>query len=198
MSNKEYKKYIIFLVLAGALLRGSILTRNLDIIDRIFIPDDTYYTLSIARSMAEGKGPSADGYQLTNGFQPLLGFILVPLFTLIKNPDCQLRVDLIFTCLFSIINIFLISLIVKLYSDSLRALLAGLIWAISPISISNALCGLETSLSLLFILTIIILWTKIKTDQEKSIQYIFLGVAIGLAVLARIDTVLLILSLIHI
>src|SRR5882757_7514778 len=58
------------LSLAGLGLRIAVLLRPLEIVDRLFIPDDTYYTLTIARSMAHGHGPTVDGSTLTSGFQP--------------------------------------------------------------------------------------------------------------------------------
>ena len=51
-------------------------------LDRIFVHDDTYYILAIARSLAQGLGPSADGVIPTSGFQPLGTFLLVPVFWL--------------------------------------------------------------------------------------------------------------------
>ena len=57
---------------AGFLLRVAVLVRPLGVIDRLFVPDDTYYTLTIARSLARGHGPTVDGHVLTSGFQPLM------------------------------------------------------------------------------------------------------------------------------
>src|SRR5207245_1716037 len=73
--------------------------RSLTIIDRLFVPDDTYYTLTIARSMAHGHGPTTDGSTLTSGFQPLLGFVMTPVFLLTNSADAALRVDMLFLVL---------------------------------------------------------------------------------------------------
>ena len=63
---------------AALLLRGLLASRSSLALDRLFVPDDTYYTLEIARSIARGLGPTVDGVHLTSGFQPLLAFLLVP------------------------------------------------------------------------------------------------------------------------
>ena len=71
----------------GLVIRLAVLARSLTIIDRLFVPDDTYYTLTIARSMAHGHGPTTDGSTLTSGFQPLLGFVMTPVFWLTNSAD---------------------------------------------------------------------------------------------------------------
>ena len=66
--------------IGGLVLRLALLARSLVVLDRLFIPDDTYYTLTIARSIAHGHGPTTDGHTLTTGFQPLLAFVMTPVF----------------------------------------------------------------------------------------------------------------------
>jgi len=68
------------IALFAFVLRCALLLRPLAVIDRRFIPDDTYYTLTIARSIAHGHGPTVDGRTLTSGFQPLQGFLMTPVF----------------------------------------------------------------------------------------------------------------------
>lgn len=82
-------------IVLGAAIRLALGLRDLGVLDALFIPDDTYYTLAIARSLAAGIGPTADGIVLTNGFQPLLAFLLVPVFWLLQDPDAALRAAII-------------------------------------------------------------------------------------------------------
>lgn len=65
---------------AAAFLLLVLWAQPLTTIDRLFLPDDTYYTLSIARALSAGDGPSASGGILTSGFQPLTAFLMVPVF----------------------------------------------------------------------------------------------------------------------
>ena len=39
------------------------------------LTEDGYYSLSVARNLAAGKGMTIDGANLTNGFQPLFTMI---------------------------------------------------------------------------------------------------------------------------
>ena len=85
---------IIGITIVGFGLRLAVLLRPIGVIDKLFVPDDTYYTLTIARSIANGHGPTVDGHTLTSGFQALLGFLMVPVYWLTDNPDTALRIDL--------------------------------------------------------------------------------------------------------
>lgn len=44
------------------------------------LTEDGYYALTVARSVAQGRGVTIDGEVLTNGFQPLYTFLSVPAF----------------------------------------------------------------------------------------------------------------------
>ena len=53
--------------------------------------DDSYYYFQIARNIARGLGPSFDGLELTNGFTPVWGALLVPVFAVIDDPSLAAR-----------------------------------------------------------------------------------------------------------
>lgn len=44
-------------------------------VDRLTVPNDTYYVLQIAGRMAKGLPPSTESAIVTNGFQPLIAFL---------------------------------------------------------------------------------------------------------------------------
>ncbi len=79
----------LFLVLTGLalLVRYVIAMQDIAYLDRLFIPDDAYYILSISHSIVAGLGPSVDGVQLTNGFQPLISLLQLPIFLFGFNGD---------------------------------------------------------------------------------------------------------------
>jgi hypothetical protein len=66
---------ILVLFLLALTIRVTLAFKDIASIDRLFLPDDTYYSLAIARNLAHGHGPTADGFILTNGFQPLVTFL---------------------------------------------------------------------------------------------------------------------------
>lgn len=182
----------LWALLAGALLlRLGIALRDLDTVDALFVPDDTYYTLSIARSMAEGIGPSADGVTLTNGFQPLIAFLLVPVFLLSSDPDVGVRAALVLLAVVDVAVAALLGRLAYRLGGWTAGVIAVALWAVSPVAIGNALNGLETSLALLCQLATVELWWRARdTSQWRAAA--LAGVAAGLALLARVDSAFLI------
>jgi hypothetical protein len=179
---------------AGVLLRVAIACRAVDVVDRLFVPDDTYYTLSIARAMAQGLGPAADGVHLTNGFQPLLAFLLVPVFALTHDPDVPLRAAWLLLALADGALALALGALARRASPvhgQLAAATATVAWAASPLAISYALGGLETSLALLLGALFTLAWCRARR-LRRARDFGVAGVLAGLAVLARIDLALLV------
>jgi len=54
-------------------------------LERGALVDDAFYSLTVARHIAQGHGLSFDGLHPTNGFQPLYVFLTVPVFWLFPN-----------------------------------------------------------------------------------------------------------------
>ena len=137
------------IAVVGFVLRVAVLVRPIGVIDKLFIPDDTYYTLTIARSLANGDGPTVDGSSLTSGFQALLGFLLVPVFWITDSPDTALRLDLALLVVADTATIIVLGWVAYRFAGRVAAVAAAALWAISPVAVSMALGGLETSLAIL-------------------------------------------------
>jgi hypothetical protein len=182
---------VVALSLAGLGLRIAILTRPLALIDRLFIPDDTFYTLTIARSLAHGHGPTVDGTTLTSGFQPLLGFLMTPVFWLTNSADAALRVDLAVLVVMDAMTILVLAWIAYRLAGKVAAIVAAALWAISPVGIAMSLGGLETSLAMLFEITLVALWIW-ANDRRTVTRWVVVGAVAGLTVLARTDALLLV------
>lgn len=182
------------LALAALVLRLVVAFRNLDVVDRFFVPDDTYYTLGIARSMARGLGPTVDGVHLTNGFQPLLAFLVTPVCWLTRDPDVPLRATLVLLSFVDAALVLALAALARLVAPKrphLAAITAAAIWTFSPLAISYALGGLETSLALLMSALLVLAWAHAR-DTGKARHFALAGVVAGLSLLARIDTVFLV------
>jgi hypothetical protein len=175
----------------GFAIRVAVLVRPIEVIDRLFIPDDTYYTLTIARSIAYGHGPTVDGRTLTSGFQPLLGFVMVPVFWFTHNPDIALRVDLALLVLVDTATIVVLSWVAYRLAGRVAAMVAAGLWAVSPVAISMALGGLETSLAILGEVGLVAAWIW-AGDRPSRGRWAVTGVVAGLAILARVDAVALV------
>jgi hypothetical protein len=74
-------------------------------LDRQFLPDDTYYTLSISRNIAAGLGPTTDGMIATSGFQPLIALLQVPAFWFSNDPWWPVAWTIAISGLFGIISV---------------------------------------------------------------------------------------------
>jgi hypothetical protein len=182
---------VAVITVIGFALRLAVLFRPIGVIDRLFIPDDTYYTLTIARSIANGHGPTVDGHTLTSGFQALLGFLMVPVFWITNNPDVALRVDLALLVVVDTATIVVLAWVAYRFAGRVAAVVAAALWAISPVAISMALGGLETSLAILGAVGLVAMWIW-ANDHPTTRRWIAVGVVAGLAVLARIDILLLV------
>jgi hypothetical protein len=86
----SYKKILIIALLINLAFRLYIAFQPIEFIDSKFLPDDAYLSLTIAKNIAEGLGPSYSG-EYTNGFQPLYVFIMVPVFSIIQNDLITLK-----------------------------------------------------------------------------------------------------------
>lgn len=175
----------------GLGLRLITALRPLVALDRLFIPDDTYYTLAIARSLAHGHGPSVDGHQLTNGFQPLLAFLEAPLFYLTDSPDTALRAALILLAVCDGMTTVLIARVAYRLGGAPAAVVAAGAWALSPVAIGNALGGLEAALAVLFEVALVDAWLTARRRSTPG-RWALVGALAGLAVLARVDALALV------
>lgn len=168
------------------LARIGLLLQPLPALDALFIPDDTYYTLSIARNIFAGLGPSADGLIPTTGFQPLLVLFQLPLFLFAGDPDIAVKGTLVVGAIFGAGNVAILGLLLARIASRRAAVLAMLIAALHPIVIKNDLNGLETSLAGLSALLMLLGYAKAWAEPRAG-TWIGLGLICGLAVLARID-----------
>lgn len=176
------------LVLA-AVVRLGLAARSLATLDRLFVPDDTYYTLSVARNLAAGLGPTVDGVHPTNGFQPLLAFLLVPFARLLPGPDGLLRATLVLGALADTVVVGLLARLLSRSRGGRTAALAGaLAWAVSPVAVGNALGGLETALALACTLAFVELWCEARA-RGTSRGFVLAGALAGASLLARVDTI---------
>jgi len=183
--------WIGLITLGGFLLRAAVLARSLPVLDRVFVPDDTYYTLSIARSLARGNGPTADGHTLTSGFQPLQAFLLVPVHWVVGGLDGFVRADLALLVVADTVTIAVLGWLAWRMAGKVAAITAALVWACSPLAIAMALGGLETSLAVCFATLLVAVWVH-AGDRASTGWWVLAGAVAGLAVLARVDVGLLV------
>ncbi|PJE10099.1 hypothetical protein [Legionella sp.] len=156
-------------------------------LDRLFIPDDAYYILSISRSIVAGLGPSVDGVQLTNGFQPLISLFQLPIFLLGFKGDKAVSFAVCISAFWGGLSTFVLGYLLMILSSIRAAVFGSVLWIFCPIIIQNDLNGMETSLAGFLSLLLIVLVLLI--DRKLTFLRLFtLGFVCGLAYLARVDT----------
>ncbi len=176
---------------AGLLLRLWLSWQPIESVDQLLLVDDSYIAFNVSRNLALGRGPLGDSVHATNGYQPLFVWLMVPLFW-ICDGDRVLPIHLALT------GLALANLGCGVVLGRLLARLAGPIaatagvayWSLAGQVIQIGLNGLETSLALLLLLASLDRWARASPDAPLR-SFAALGGLGGLAVLARIDAVLL-------
>lgn len=175
------------------LLRGLLASRSSIVLDRLFVPDDTYYTLAIARSLARGLGPTVDGVHLTSGFQPLLAFLLVPALRFGASAEMAFRSALLIGVCADAVTTGLLGVLAFRVSGGSRiaAITASVVWAFSSSAIAASLNGLESSLSVAVTVGALCAWLWAR-EKGTMVGWALSGALLGLALLTRVDTVFLV------
>lgn len=166
------------------------------------LTEDGYYALSVARNLAEGRGLTIDGANLTNGFQPLFTVIESAAFALAGGDTVlAIRLVLAFAWLFHAAGALTIALVARdawpaTHGEAERAIrgwLAAFLYLAAPLMLNHAYNGLETGCVMFFYAAC---WRWMQTERDESWGGLAVfGILIGLMVLARIDAAFLALAL---
>jgi hypothetical protein len=184
------KSHILGLILVLNLISKIIfITTPFEHIDSAAFPDDSYISLHLAESIANGNGPSCStGY--TNGFQPLYVFLCVPFYLLFDDKIKPVYAALIMLMLFDCLSLIMVLKTINLFTKSKYPLIiASVFWITSPYVLLTTMNGLETIISFFFIVSSLYYFFRNRNELNdgKVRQLIFLGMLSGLAVITRID-----------
>lgn len=147
--------------------------------------DDSFYYLQTARNIAAGLGSSFDGVELTNGYHPLwMILLLIPARALSANPDLLVQAALLLGAVFGIGSLLWIRGTLARTAGAWAAAVGLMLFA-WPRFFGQTLNLLETSL-LLFLYT-----TIARALVHRPSGRLVTGLLLGLASLARLDTVFL-------
>lgn len=197
MLSEKTRIWILPALIACAdfVVRLLVAIRPLEFIDGHTIPDDAYISLTIARSIASGMGPFF-GLAHTNGFQPLYVFLTAPLFRIFPgDPETPVHAALILLSLFDAAAVYIVCrILLRSVRSRIPVLLAGAVWVFNPTAVKHVVNGLETAISLCFAAAVIFLFARLEASETRAQErrrILLLGVIGGIAVLARIDNLLL-------
>jgi hypothetical protein len=158
------------------------------------IEDDAFMGFSIVRNIVLGNGITMDGKNLTNGFQPLWIFILLPFF-IKDNPFFLIRVAMILSSLFHVLTGYLIYKTLILLKHRKAAVFSSLVWVFNPFIIFLMFSLLETSLYCFLIILTTYCLLKAEEKSFPAKLCLVVGVLLGLSLLARMDFVFYVFSL---
>jgi 4-amino-4-deoxy-L-arabinose transferase-like glycosyltransferase len=153
--------------------------------------DDAYYYFQIARNLAGGDGVTFDGETPTNGFHPLWLVLLTPIAALGGDPVETLHRGLSLSALFGTATVYAVYASVRTLTQNAAAgLAAASFTALHPTLVRESVNGLETGLSVCLIAWVVLLFLRAASEREppRMADYAWLGVASGLMMLARTDT----------
>jgi hypothetical protein len=149
--------------------------------------DDAYYYFKVAYNLATGEGLTFDGQSVSNGFHPLWMLAIMPIY--LFQPDRLLALRIIGTLSSLLIGIAgyigfrrLMKLPFSIFGLSL------LFFAFSMVMISNS--GMETAL-----LLPLLIGALMRIDEASGKGDLLTGLLLALALLARLDAILLLAGL---
>ncbi|CAA0103218.1 Uncharacterised protein [BD1-7 clade bacterium] len=183
--------YLPFFLLALS-IRLVLASQDIAYLDRLFLPDDTYYTLAITQNIFFNQLPSTNGEAITSGFQPLITLCQLPIFHFFDDLDTAVKASIYLSAVIGSLSTILLGVFLTKAISTSTARFGMFLFAISPAILINDLNGLETSLAGFFCLAVSLLFYLV-VSKPSALHACLLGVACSLALVSRIDTALLIL-----
>jgi len=158
--------------------------------------DDAFYYLKIASNIARGLGPTFDGINLTNGFQPLWELLLV-LLAKVSGGDKELllHLSMLVQAILLGISVYLMFTLQRTMRIPLGISIVGtIIWSLASFYLQLAMAGLEAGLRnvILLVCALVFLHSR-RSPSPKPIA--LLGFLLGIQALARLDSIFMLASI---
>jgi hypothetical protein len=192
------RRHILIALLALTFIGRAALGFRSDgnLASRLF-DDDSFYDHSVSYHLAHGEGLSVDGIHPTNGIQPLIVVLQSPCYFIAGNDKwLGLRLTFILSAIIDTISAFLIYRLLTLLSKKQTSapVIGAMLWTFLYPIIMQTMNGLETGLYTMLMIAAIYVYAVRYFKQRSNIPFtfsddLFLGVLLGLLVLARIDAV---------
>ncbi|MCG3130638.1 MAG: hypothetical protein FLDDKLPJ_01404 [Phycisphaerae bacterium] len=183
---------IAALMLAAALVvRLALVFQSKPPVEQGLYVDDAFIAHKIAQNIADGKG-IAQGGRPTNGFQPFYVFLLVPMQAFL-DLHAATRGSGVMNAVLSVLGAGLVFRVLSRRFGGRVGLIGLFLCALSAPLARVSQNGLETTLALTLMLLVLDLHVRSRRDgvAERPDSGVVLGGALGLAVLARVDLLLL-------
>lgn len=189
------KNFILILILTLSLITELIISwQNIPTLLEKIVLDDAFYGISIARNIALGHEITYNGIDVTNGFQVLWVFSLVPIFLVIKDINLAVNVILTFASILNIFTAFIIFKFSKNLFNEKIAIVSTALYALNPLIIFQVLNGIDVTMYTFLVMLTLFYYYSIKDKLNKK-NVILLGILIGLTTLGRMDAVFLLIAI---
>ena len=192
MFTAKMRWAFIALVLLGAILRLCIAWSPMEWLLRHVLCDDSFYYLTIARTLARRGVCSFDGTTLTNGFHPLWLALITPLFWIQCIPTQSVHLVLTLCALCDIFALVLLARLLRFLNMSAESVLVVVaLYALSPglFSYTGALNGMDTSLNTAVLCALLTSYMAIQLKLPLRIASpAAFGMLCGFSFLARTDS----------
>lgn len=188
------RKGIAIILGIGLLLRLGVVFAPFHWQLQHILPDDAFYYFTIARNIAQGNGITFDGIAQTNGFHPLWMGAIVPFWWVSSDPILPIRGVLLLCGLLDLVTVLLFYR-VGLLLGWRRSLRWGIpaAYAVSPLLVAHfgTMNGLETSATVMLLSLSLYFYVRLLLSNNPH-DWKWLGVSVGIALLARVDTLFII------
>ncbi len=151
--------------------------------------DDSYIIFKISRDLADWFSGVISSPPLTSGIQPLIALLYSPFFLLFWNSkELPIHLALSLNALLAFFaNILLYCLLRKVASRVIATFLVS-VWIWSPYAMNQSINGMETSLALLLLLSVLNYYWKINHESLAAYRsWLVLGILLGVGFWSRVD-----------
>jgi hypothetical protein len=185
------------LILFTFLVHLYIASRPADSLMRWYSSDDGFYYYKVAVNIANGLGATFDGINRTNGFHPLWMLVCIPVFALARfDPILPLRLLIIVSALLTAGTGILIFRLLWKFISPVTAAAMGIFWVFLPsIHVDVTQNGMESTISAFMLAWLFYLMVQWRDEQLRYRKLVLLGLVAGLAILARLDNVFVVMLL---
>ena len=195
---KRLNPGLLVVLAAAAAVHFAVAALDFPTLARSFLYDDSFYDFQIARHIAHGEGPTFDGANLTNGFQPLYVAFLVPIYWVAGSSETiPIHAALALSALCTVLTTYLLYRILARRTSETAAIVAAGAWVFSSIVVRQTANGLETSVAVLMLAaTVLFYLERIRPEPRVARRHlVYLGLLAAGCILARVDLGLFILAM---
>src|SRR6266508_2824488 len=168
--NTSLRRAVWALAAIGLVLRLAFAMLPLAV-HLVVLEDDAWMVTAIARNFALGRGITADGANLTNGFQPLYPLTLgaLPYLVAPNALDAGFTANLIICALLNTLALWPLWWLARRFGGQTAGLLAVTLFALNPYLIHVSVNAMETSLGLLLLLTLFVAFYRLDPTRASHV-----------------------------